>query len=111
MRTLKEEEVSLHEYEDFHDAYARIGEFLVDVYTRKRIHSALGYLTPEEFETQCLASPPVMVGDGLQARVVRAERMETAQQVGAANRRRRRSHLQGRRQGHRGSRLTPIHNS
>ena len=37
-----------------------IGEFLVDVYTRKRIHSALGYLTPEEFETQCLASPPVM---------------------------------------------------
>ena len=60
MRTLKEEEVSLHEYEDFHDAYARIGEFLVDVYTRKRIHSALGYLTPEEFETQCLASPPVM---------------------------------------------------
>ena len=55
-----EEEVSLHEYEDFHDAYARIGEFLVDVYTRKRIRSALGYLTPEEFETQCLASPPVM---------------------------------------------------
>jgi transposase InsO family protein len=26
MRTLKEEEVSLHEYEDFHDAYERIGE-------------------------------------------------------------------------------------
>lgn len=51
MRTIKEEEVDLSEYTDFHDAYQRIGRFLDDVYTRKRIHSALGYLTPAEFET------------------------------------------------------------
>ncbi len=50
MRTIKEEEVDLSEYADFHDAYQRIGRFLDDVYTRKRIHSALGYLTPAEFE-------------------------------------------------------------
>jgi putative transposase len=50
MRTIKEEEVALTEYRDFADAYAQIGRFLDEVYQRKRIHSALGYLTPEEFE-------------------------------------------------------------
>ena len=50
IRTLKEEEVYLHEYEDFYDAYAHIATFLDDVYMRKRVHSALGYLTPAEFE-------------------------------------------------------------
>ena len=52
MRTIKEEEVDLSEYGDFHDAYQCIGGFLDDVYTRKRIHSALGYLTPAEYEAQ-----------------------------------------------------------
>ena len=52
MRTIKEEEVDLSEYADFHDAYQRIGRFLEDVYTRKRIHSALDYLTPAEFEAK-----------------------------------------------------------
>jgi transposase InsO family protein len=50
MRTIKEEEVALTEYLDFADAYRQIGRFLEAVYNRKRIHSALGYLTPAEFE-------------------------------------------------------------
>lgn len=50
MRTIKEEEVALTEYQDFHDAYSQIGRFLEEVYQHKRIHSALGYLTPAEFE-------------------------------------------------------------
>ena len=50
MRTIKEEEVALTEYRDFADAYAQIGRFLDEVYQHKRIHSALGYLTPAEFE-------------------------------------------------------------
>jgi putative transposase len=52
MRMIKEEEITLYDYTDFHDAYQHIGGFLGDVYPRKRIHSALGYLTPAEFETQ-----------------------------------------------------------
>jgi transposase InsO family protein len=50
MRTIKEEEVDLSEYTDFADVYRQIGRFLEDVYNTKRIHSALGYLTPVEFE-------------------------------------------------------------
>jgi len=50
MRTIKEEEVDLSDYEDYHHAYRQIGQFLEDVYMRKRVHSALKYLTPAEFE-------------------------------------------------------------
>ena len=50
MRTIKEEEVNLSEYEDFRNCYQNIDRFLNDVYMHKRIHSSLGYLTPVEFE-------------------------------------------------------------
>jgi transposase InsO family protein len=52
MRTIKEEEVDLTEYEDYADALRQLGRFLDEVYNRKRIHSSLGYLTPSEFEQQ-----------------------------------------------------------
>ena len=50
MKTLKYEEVYRNEYRDFHEARASIGEFLERVYNQKRLHSALGYLPPAEFE-------------------------------------------------------------
>lgn len=50
MRTIKEEEVDLSEYQSFEDAFQQIGRFMEDVYMTKRIHSSLGYLTPVEFE-------------------------------------------------------------
>lgn len=56
IRTIKEEEVDLSDYRDYHDAYRQIGRFLEDVYMRKRIHSSLGYVTPVEFERQWLES-------------------------------------------------------
>lgn len=54
IRTIKEEEVYLNEYEDYESALAQIGQFIDEVYRKKRIHSSLGYLTPAEFEAQCL---------------------------------------------------------
>lgn len=52
MRTIKEEEVDLSDYEDYADALRQIMQLLDDVYNVKRIHSALGYLTPKVFEEQ-----------------------------------------------------------
>ena len=54
IRTLKEEEVHLNDYEDIHEARNRIGHFIEQVYHQKRPHSALDYLTPMEFEQQNL---------------------------------------------------------
>jgi putative transposase len=50
MKTLKYEEVLRAEYRDLAEARASIGEFLEKVYNQKRLHSALGYLPPSEFE-------------------------------------------------------------
>jgi transposase InsO family protein len=55
MKTLKYEEVYRNEYRDFHEARASIGEFLERVYNRKRLHSALGYVPPVEFENEATA--------------------------------------------------------
>ena len=52
IRTLKEEEVDLNEYQDIHEARTRIEHFITHVYNHKRLHSALGDLTPAEFERQ-----------------------------------------------------------
>jgi len=51
MKTLKYEEVYRNEYRDFAEASAGLGEFLERVYNQKRLHSALGYLPPAEFES------------------------------------------------------------
>ncbi len=51
IRTIKEEEVALADYEDFEDALRQLGHFSDEVYRTKRIHAARGYLTPAEFET------------------------------------------------------------
>ena len=58
MRTLKEEEVYLFEYESMAEAVDRIGTFLDDVYNQKRLHSALGYVPPAEFEQSLRQSQP-----------------------------------------------------
>jgi transposase InsO family protein len=55
MKTLKYEEVLRNEYRDLAEARASIREFLEKIYNRKRLHSALGYVPPAEFEAQLAA--------------------------------------------------------
>ena len=55
IRTLKEEEVHLNDYQSITEARDRIGHFITQVYNQKRPHSALGYLTPIEFQQQTLS--------------------------------------------------------
>jgi putative transposase len=50
MKTLKSEEVALRSYRDLEDARTSITHFLEDVYNQKRLHSALGYRSPNAFE-------------------------------------------------------------
>jgi transposase InsO family protein len=61
MATLKKEEVYLSNYQTFAEAQARLPYFIEDVYNRKRLHSALGYLSPVAFELkQNQARPQVL---------------------------------------------------
>ncbi|GAI25145.1 unnamed protein product, partial [marine sediment metagenome] len=49
-RSLKVEEVYMFEYETYTEVLERIPYFIEEVYNRKRLHSSLGYMPPEEFE-------------------------------------------------------------
>ncbi|MDD5622830.1 MAG: integrase core domain-containing protein, partial [Actinomycetota bacterium] len=49
-RTLKVEEVYMGEYNTYEDVLTSIPYFIEEVYNKKRLHSSLGYMPPEEFE-------------------------------------------------------------
>lgn len=51
MKTLKTEEINGKAFADLSDARCRIDSFIADVYNKERLHSALGYQSPLEFET------------------------------------------------------------
>ena len=67
MKTLKYEEVYRGEYRDLAEARALIGAFLEKVYNQKRLHSALGYLPPAEFEARLAAQQAEAAGGRLVA--------------------------------------------
>ncbi len=64
LKTLKYEEVYRQEYRDLPEARASIQRFLEKVYNERRLHSALGYLPPAEFEQSLRPSPIATTGLG-----------------------------------------------
>ena len=57
-RTLKREEVYFKEYKTMSDVIKNLPKFIDEVYNTKRLHSSLGYKTPEEFEREILNTNP-----------------------------------------------------
>jgi len=54
IKTLKTEEVYVKEYKNIADAYQNIKEFIEMIYNKKRLHSSIGYMPPEEYEKEVL---------------------------------------------------------
>ncbi len=52
IKTLKREEIYANEYDDLEHLLANLEQFIEQYYNRQRLHSALGYSSPEEFERQ-----------------------------------------------------------
>jgi transposase InsO family protein len=67
MRTLKREEIYAHTYRDLEDLRAHIEEFIELYYNRIRLHSALGYLPPEQFEQNAASTASGPTGGGAAA--------------------------------------------
>jgi len=57
MKTLKVEEVYVSEYQTFVEVKQRIGEFIELIYNQERLHSALGYVSPVDFEQEIKSTP------------------------------------------------------
>jgi len=58
MRTLKREEIKDTRYNDIEDVTEHVAEFIDEYYNTCRLHSALGYLSPDEFERNTIAASP-----------------------------------------------------
>src|ERR1700677_1539394 len=57
MRTLKQEEVYLANYETYLDVIENLPKFIEEVYNEKRVHSGINYLTPVELEERVRKDP------------------------------------------------------
>jgi putative transposase len=68
-RTLKQEEINTKEYRDLEDLRLHIAEFIERYYNQKRLHSALGYLSPAEFERTTASSDAARIADMAQLKI------------------------------------------
>jgi transposase InsO family protein len=83
MKTLKQEEVDGRAYKDLAAARLSIGSFIEDVYNRQRLHSALGYRSPIEFEADTAAPTLAQVGPQVPPAPSARSRVEGALAPGA----------------------------
>ena len=54
MKTLKYEEIYMGHYETYLDVIEKLSYFIEEVYNKKRLHSSIGHLPPEEFENKLI---------------------------------------------------------
>jgi putative transposase len=59
MKTLKQEEVYLMNYQTYLDVLENLPTFIEEVYNEKRVHSRIGYLTPSELENAIAVDPSI----------------------------------------------------
>jgi putative transposase len=74
MKTLKHEQVDGSAYRDVEQARREIGSFIENVYNRQRLHSALGYRPPAEFEASLRSCAALQLGPGRSPRETAAPR-------------------------------------
>ena len=53
-KTLKKEEIYLRKYQTLKEVINNVPKFIEEVYNKKRLHSSLGYMSPEEYECKIL---------------------------------------------------------
>ncbi len=73
IKTLKREEIYAHRYRDLEHLRQNVAEFIEQYYNRVRLHSALGYRSPEEFEQAAAPSPAAKMSFFRHAEIYRSE--------------------------------------
>ena len=75
IKTLKREEIYANDYRDLEHLRRNVGKFIEQYYNRCRLHSALGYRSPEEFEQRIASSDPATASLGASMRFFRHGRL------------------------------------
>ena len=81
IKTLKREEIYANRYDNLEQLRANIEEFLEQYYNRRRLHSALGYRSPEEFERKSAQENPANFSSATVTFVVNDENSENQERV------------------------------
>ena len=77
IKTLKREEISANDYEDLEDLLKSVGAFIERYYNCQRLHSALGYRTPAEFENELGSGPARELSRSTEPQMCQSETVST----------------------------------
>ena len=66
---MEKDRFSINDYKGLEDLRLHIGEFIESYYNQKRLHSALGYLSPAEFERTTVSSDAASIADMAQLKI------------------------------------------